>query len=164
MVEIQWISSRTITNAFLRRDGNLGSVWQKNDFPRNEAIMFFKKNEEWESFTLIGLKSDFRGDLNIKGGLRVEGVIHGLVNADSVVLGQAATVKGDITAKTIIVEGTVEGNLKVKEIVKIKSTGRVLGEISTNKISIIAGGVVHGKVEVKVDESKIAEFDPMAKG
>ena len=125
--------------------------------------MFFKKIEELESFTLIGLHSDFRGDLNIKGEVRVEGIIIGPVNGDSVVLGQEAAVKGDITAKTIIVEGTVEGNLKAKEIVEIKSTGKVLGEIFTNKISIMEGGVVNGKVEMTVDESKVVEFEPMTK-
>jgi len=123
--------------------------------------MFFKKIEELESFTLIGLNSDFRGDINIKGEVRVEGIIIGPVNADSVVLGQAAAVKGDITAKTIIVEGTVKGSLRAKEIVEIRSTGRVLGEIFTNKVSIMEGGVVNGKVEMKVDESKMKEFEAM---
>ena len=125
--------------------------------------MFSKKNEEWESFTLIGLNSDFRGDLNIKGGLRVEGIINGLVNADSVFLGQAATIKGEITARKIIVEGKVEGNLRAKEIVEIKSTGKVLGDIFTNKISIMEGGEVNAKVEMKVDESKVVEFKSMTK-
>lgn len=120
--------------------------------------MFSKKTEKLESF--IGLNSDFRGDLNIKGELRIDGFINGLVKADSVVLGEKATVKGDITAKKIIVEGKVEGNLKAKEIVEIKSTGKVLGEIFTNKLSIMEGGVLNGKVETKVDESKVPEFDP----
>ena len=119
--------------------------------------MFFKKTEELESFTLIGLNSHFRGDLSIKGEVRIEGIIHGLVNADAVALGQAGTVKGDITAKKIIVEGKVEGNLKAKEIIEVKSTGKVLGEIFTNKISIMEGGVINGKVETKMDESKIVE-------
>jgi len=121
--------------------------------------MFFKKTEELESFTLIGLTSHFRGDLSIKGEVRIEGIIHGLVNADSVVLGQAATVKGDITAKKIIVEGKVEGILKAKEIIEVKSTGKVLGEIFTNKISIMEGGVINGKVETRGDESKAVEFE-----
>ena len=91
--------------------------------------------------------------------MKIEGIIHGLVNADSVVLGQAATVKGDIRAKKIIVEGKVEGNLKAKEIIEVKSTGKVLGEIFTNKISIMEGGVVNGKVETKGDESNAVEFE-----
>jgi len=116
--------------------------------------MFFKKAEGLESFTLIGLNSLFRGDLSIRGEVRIEGVMHGFLNADSVDLSQAGTVKGDITAKKIIVAGKVEGNLKAKEIIEIKSTGKVLGEIFTNKISILEGGVVNGKVETKGDESK----------
>ncbi len=120
--------------------------------------MFFKKNEKLESF--IGLNSDFRGDLSIKGGLRIDGSINGVVKADSVVLGEKATVTGDMTAKKIIVEGKVEGKLKAKEIVEIKSTGKVLGEIFTNKLSIMEGGVLNGKVETKVDGPKVPEFEP----
>ena len=125
--------------------------------------MFYKKTKELESFTLIGPNSDFRGELNTKGELRVEGSINGPVNADSVILGQGATIKGEITAKRIIVEGTVEGNLKAKDFVQIKSTGKVFGEIFTDKISIMGGGVVNGKVEMKGDESKVVEFEPVAK-
>ena len=132
-------------------------MWQKNSFSRNEVIMFFKKIKELESFTLMGPNSDFKGELNIKGELRVEGIINGAVNAESMVLGRGATVKGEVTAKNIIVEGKVEGNLKAKGIVEIKPTGKVLGEIFTNKISIMEGAVVEGKVETKVDESKVVE-------
>ena len=123
--------------------------------------MFSKKTEEVES--LIGPNSEFRGDLNVKGELKVDGTIIGIVKADSVVLGQTATVKGDITAKKIIAEGKVDGNLKAEEIVEIKSTGKVLGDIFTKKISIMEGGVVNAKVEMKVDESKVAEVGPMTK-
>ncbi len=125
--------------------------------------MFYKKMKELESFTLIGPNSDFRGELNTKGELRVEGVINGPVNADSVILGQGATIRGDIIAKRIIVEGKVEGNLKVKEFVEIKSTGKVFGEIFTDKISVMEGGVVNGKVEMQGDESKVVEFEPAAR-
>ena len=138
-------------------------VWQEYRFPRKEPVMFYKKTKELESFTLIGLNSDFRGELNTKGELRVEGSINGPVNADSVILGQGATIKGEITAKRIIVEGTVEGNLKAKDFVQIKSTGKVFGEIFTDKISIMEGGVVNGKVQMKGDESEVAEFEPVAK-
>jgi cytoskeletal protein CcmA (bactofilin family) len=125
--------------------------------------MVFKNTKELESFSFIGLNSDFRGELNIKGELRVEGIINGPVNADSVIFGQAARVKGEITAKRIIVEGKVEGNLRAEEIVEIKSTGKVFGEIFTNKISIMGGGVINGRVEMKSDESKVVEFEPVAK-
>ena len=123
--------------------------------------MFSKETEELES--LIGPNSEFRGDLNTKGGLKVDGSIIGIVNADSVVLGQTGSVKGNITAKKIIVEGKIEGNLRAEEIVEIKSTGKVLGEIFAKKISIMEGGAVNAKVEMKVDESEIAELEPMTK-
>ncbi len=124
--------------------------------------MFWKNvAEKLESF--LGAKTDLKGELNVKGTLRVDGFLNGQVNADCVVLGETAAIKGDITAMKIIVGGKVEGNLKAKEIVEIKSKGKVLGDISTNKLVIIEGGQFNGKIEMKMDEGKGIELEKKTK-
>ena len=65
-----------------------------------------KNNEKLESF--IGVNSNFKGDVDTKGTLRIDGSMEGKVNADWVILGEKALVKGDITAKGIVVGGKVE--------------------------------------------------------
>ncbi len=118
--------------------------------------MFTKNTEKLES--LIGTNSNFKGDIDSKGTLRVDGAMEGNVNADWVILGEKACLKGDITARGIIVGGKVEGNLKAKEIVDIKSKGKVSGDISTSKLTIIEGGIFDGRSSMLKDESKIVEF------
>lgn len=118
--------------------------------------MFHKNKEKLESF--IGINSNFKGDINTKGTLRIDGTMDGNANADWVVLGEKAFHKGDIMARGIIVGGKVEGNLRAKEIVEIKSRGHVSGEISTNKLSIVEGAVFNGKALMEKEESKIVEF------
>jgi cytoskeletal protein CcmA (bactofilin family) len=118
--------------------------------------MFTKNTEKLES--LIGANSKFKGDIDTKGTLRIDGSMEGNVNADWVILGEKACLKGDVTARGIIVGGRVDGNLRSKEIVEIKSKGQVSGDISTNKLTIIEGGMFDGRSSMHKDESKVVEF------
>lgn len=120
-------------------------------------MIFSKGNEKLESF--IGANTDFQEGLNVKGTLRVDGRIDGKLNAEYLILGETAVVKGEVTAKKIIVGGKIEGNLRAQEILEIKSTGKVLGDIFTNKFSITEGGELNGKIEIKKDEKKVLDFE-----
>jgi cytoskeletal protein CcmA (bactofilin family) len=57
--------------------------------------MFHKNKEKLESF--IGLNSNFKGDINTGGTLRIDGSMDGNVHADWVILSEKAHIKGDIT-------------------------------------------------------------------
>jgi cytoskeletal protein CcmA (bactofilin family) len=118
--------------------------------------MFTKNTEKLES--LIGANSKFKGDIDTKGTLRIDGSMEGNVNADWVILGEKACLKGDVTARGIIVGGRVDGNLKAKEIVEIKSKAQVSGDINASKLTIIEGGMFDGRSSMHKDESKIVEF------
>jgi cytoskeletal protein CcmA (bactofilin family) len=119
--------------------------------------MFTKDTEKLE--TVIGAESDFRGEINVKGTLRVEGRIEGRVNADWVILNETGTVRGDVTARKIIVGGTVEGNLRGQEIVEIKSSGKVSGDIFAARLCVNEGGECNGKIEMKKEGNGIAECE-----
>jgi len=112
--------------------------------------MFSKDTQKLES--LIGAHTDFQGELHVKGTLRVDGQVDGRLNAEWVILSETAVVKGEVTAKKIMVGGKVEGNLRAEEVVEIKAKGRVLGDIFTNKLSVMEGGEFNGKVEMNGTE------------
>ena len=118
--------------------------------------MFSKDNEQLESF--IGSGTEFQGGLKVKGTLRVEGQFDGKMNAACVILGETGVIKGEVSAKKIIIGGRVEGNLRGQEIVEIKATGKVFGDIFAKKISITEGAKVNGKIEMEVDENRVIEF------
>ncbi len=122
--------------------------------------MFSKYSEKLESF--LGSQSDFQGELKVKGTLRVDGRVQGKVNADCVILSETAVVKGDVAAQKIIVGGKIEGTLRAQEIIEIKGKGKVLGDIFTPKLSVAEGGEFNGKIEMKMDESKVVEFTPQS--
>lgn len=119
--------------------------------------MFSKNTEKLESF--VGANSSFRGDINTKGTLRVDGVVEGNIAADWVVLGDKAHIKGDIVARGIVIGGRVDGNVKAKEIVEIKNKGRMSGEILTSKLVVAEGGILDGRSRMQQhEEAKVIEF------
>lgn len=118
--------------------------------------MFHKNTEKLES--LIGANSCFKGDIDTKGTIRIDGSMEGNINADWVILGEKAHLKGNAVARGIVVGGRIEGNLKAKEIVEIKAKGQVYGDINTNKLTVVEGGMFDGKSFMMKEESKVIEF------
>ena len=118
--------------------------------------MFHRNTEKLESF--IGGNLRFKGDIDIKGTLRVDGAMEGNIAADWVILGEKGSLKGDVAARGIVVGGKIEGNLKAAEIVEIKPKGQVSGDIHTNKLTVLEGGTFDGRSTMTKEESKVIEF------
>jgi cytoskeletal protein CcmA (bactofilin family) len=120
--------------------------------------MFARESGKLES--LIGVNSEFQGELHVKGTLRVDGRIDGQVYAECVILSESGAITGEVNAKKIIVGGRIEGILRAQEIVEIKSKGKTIGEIFTRKIAISEGGEFNGKIEMKMEETNLLDFEP----
>ncbi len=120
--------------------------------------MFSRDAEKMMSF--VGSQSEFRGELTVMGTLRMDGAVIGTVQAEEVILSEAAIIKGDIQAMKIIVGGEVEGNIRAPELVEIRSKGKVRGDIFTNNLLVMEGGEFNGKIEMKTEGSKVLEFEP----
>ena len=130
---------------------------QPEQISSREVMMFSKETDKLESF--LGMNSSLKGALKIRGTLRIDGVVEGQLDADYVILSESAEVKGEISAKKIIIGGKMDGSVRAQELVEIKSKGKVLGEIFTQKLAIIEGAEFNGKVEMKKEESKVIELE-----
>jgi len=106
--------------------------------------MFNKDAEKLRSF--VGAQSEFRGELTVAGTLRMDGVVTGRVQADEVILSEAATIKGDVLARKIIVGG------------------KVRGDIFTNNLSVTEGAEFNGKIQMRTEGSKVLDFEPRGSG
>jgi cytoskeletal protein CcmA (bactofilin family) len=118
--------------------------------------MFAKDPEKMESF--LGADSIFKGELNVKGTLRVDGSVEGRLNADCVILSEKAWVKGEIQGKKLVIGGSVEGNLRAQEMVEIKSRGKVLGDISTPQFVVTEGARFNGRIEMEKEGAKVIDL------
>lgn len=104
--------------------------------------MFGKTSKKLQ--TIIGEDSEFKGELNVKETVRIDGFLEGNVRADWVIVGEAGRITGNIEARGTVVGGTVEGNIDAGEIVELKQKSRVVGEIRTLRLAIAEGAVFEG--------------------
>jgi cytoskeletal protein CcmA (bactofilin family) len=118
--------------------------------------MFHRNTEKLESF--IGSNSTLKGNVETQGTLRIDGVVEGNVSADWVVVGEKAHIKGDISARGIVVGGRIDGNLKAKEVIEVKNKGHVFGEIMSKKLVIAEGGIFEGRSLMPREDIKVIEF------
>lgn len=110
--------------------------------------MFGKKSVQ-KLETIIGNDSTVTGEMNIKGTLRVDGVIEGDIFSDWVIVGETGRIRGNVKSRGMVVGGRVEGNIDATEIVELKGKGQVTGEISTVKLAMSEGAAFDGRSNMK---------------
>jgi len=115
--------------------------------------------------TIIGKDSVFSGDMEVKGALRIDGRIKGRIICDETVsIGATGDIEADIDAKTVIVAGTVVGNIRTSEKIEMQAKAKVLGDVSTKNIVVEQGAIFHGSCQMKgVKEGEIKADKMMEK-
>ncbi|MEP6596764.1 MAG: polymer-forming cytoskeletal protein [Ginsengibacter sp.] len=102
-----------------------------------------------EISTIIGEGYIFTGEIQGSSVIRIEGKIIGNVNVEGgVVLGEKGNIEGDITTKSAIIYGTVNGNIRSTQL-EIKKTGYVNGDIITDSLEIELGARYNGKLNMQ---------------
>lgn len=102
--------------------------------PSNSAVL-----------NVIGEGTTIKGDLISTGDLRIDGNVIGSINTKSkCVIGNSATVTGNVEARNCDISGKIDGDVKVSEVLLIKETGVINGDLRTSKLVIENGGEFNG--------------------
>lgn len=82
------------------------------------------------------------GSVKSVSDIRVDGTIKGKLICDSkVIIGPTGFVEGEIRCKNAVIEGKFEGNLEVAELLNIRESAKISGDVITNKLIVQAGAV-----------------------
>ena len=95
------------------------------------------------------------GNLKTTGDIQVEGVVEGDIRAHLLTVGESATIRGEIVADDIVINGRVIGRVRGLK-VRLTSTARVEGDIIHKTIAIESGAHFEGSVQ--------RQDDPLASG
>ena len=113
--------------------------------------------------TLLGKGSEFEGKLSFEGQVRIDGRFSGQISTkDTLVVGEGARVNAEISAGHVIVNGTVEGNIKATNMVELHPPARVKGSIESPALSIDKGVIFEGTSKMENLGSKGAPPAPGA--
>ncbi|MEN8137535.1 MAG: polymer-forming cytoskeletal protein [Bacteroidota bacterium] len=80
------------------------------------------------------------GDVKSDGDFRIDGTIDGTIETKGrVLIGQSGVVKGTIICTNAELEGSVAGKMQVSELMSLKSTAKVTGDVVVGKLAIEPG-------------------------
>ncbi|MFM8742892.1 MAG: polymer-forming cytoskeletal protein [Cytophagales bacterium] len=97
------------------------------------------------SSNVIGKGTVLEGNIDTYGNIRIEGKILGNIKSKSkIALGHSCHVEGNISAQNADIEGEVKGKIDIAELLVLKSTAVIHGDISTGMLVVEPGAVFMG--------------------
>jgi cytoskeletal protein CcmA (bactofilin family) len=101
------------------------------------------------TINLISIGTDITGDIKSNGDIRIDGSLKGNLNTKGkVVIGPTGKVNGEVVCKNSEVSGMIEGKITVVQLLNLKASSKILGDIATSKLSIEPGAIFSGSCKM----------------
>jgi len=106
------------------------------------------------TINLISLGTDITGDIISNGDIRIDGSLKGSLNTKGkVVIGPTGKITGEVICKNSEVSGVVEGKITVSQLLNLKASSKILGDIVTSKLSIEPGAKFSGNCKMSDNDN-----------
>lgn len=101
--------------------------------------------------TLIGKGARVNGDVEFVGGLHLDGQVLGSVRSDgakdaTLTVSESGYVEGPVEVATVLLDGSVKGDIRARERVVLGATARVEGNVYYGIIEMTVGAQIMGKL------------------
>ena len=111
------------------------------------------------SISRISAGTVIKGEILSPNDIRIDGTFEGRIQSKGrVVVGESATIKGDIVCENVDLWGKVEGNLFVKDTLSLKEGCVVSGNLHIRRLSVELGSTFNGNCKTITE----AEFNKLA--
>lgn len=109
-------------------------------------------NPQNQTTTVIGPDTHIKGEMVFDSTARILGTFEGrIVAKGEVQIGDGAACKAAVEGATVIVDGTIEGDVQASERVQLNSKARVIGDIVSTTLVVADGASFHGHCRVGAD-------------
>ena len=101
--------------------------------------------------TIIGQQTRIEGDVHFSGGLHVDGRIKGNIiaadgSASVLTVSEHGDIEGDVRVPTVILNGTVTGDVHAEERIELATKAKVNGNVYYKLIEMAMGSAVNGSL------------------
>lgn len=108
--------------------------------------------------TIIGPTAKMTGNIEVDGLIRIDGNYTGDVTSKTqIVIGEGATIQGNLSSKEIIISGQVKGNIYSEGTLEITSKGNLKGDIEVGNLVLAKGAIFKGKCDMKYTDKDVEE-------
>jgi cytoskeletal protein CcmA (bactofilin family) len=103
-----------------------------------------------EAAAVIGKSVQIRGEVKGNEDLLVEGLVEGTIslNDNRLTVGANARVQANVSARDVIVQGTLQGDAHATGRVELRAGSHMTGDIHAARLSIEENAIFSGKVEL----------------
>ncbi|WP_053979244.1 bactofilin family protein [Marinagarivorans algicola] len=127
---------------------------KENQESKSKSFLSGMKADGSGSSSYIGKNIQFRGELIGAEDLHVEGVVDGTVSmgGQNLSIGRGGLVSANIHAQTVLVNGTLQGDVFADDLIEICKTARVQGNLIAPRIKLADGGKFRGTIDMVTGE------------
>ena len=105
-----------------------------------------RSTEKKEEINFIASGTKLVGDLVSSGDVRIDGQLSGSIKTQGrLVLGESGVVDGQISCQSAIIGGQLKAKITTKDLLTLKSTAKLSGEIVSGQLAIEPGAIFSGK-------------------
>lgn len=99
---------------------------------------------------IIANKTIIVGDIESEGDYRIDGTIEGSIKTSGrVIVGSQGVIKGNVECSNADIEGNFSGKLLVSELLSLKGSAVINGEVFINKLSVEPGAIFNASCSMK---------------
>ena len=114
-------------------------------------MAFKKKIKTTRIDTIVGRYSKIVGDIHYGGGLHIEGTVEGNIMSEQedtgvIIVSEAGVVEGEIRGPSIIINGTVNGNVYATGTIELAAGAKINGNVYYNLLEMAVGAEVNGNL------------------
>ncbi len=116
-----------------------------------------------KAVTRFGKETSLKGTLRFSQSVQLSGSFEGeIISNGFLFIAEGADVRADIKVGTIIIGGTVHGNIEAAGELEMLSSAKIYGNVRTAKLRIADGVVFEGKCEMIKNSNKVDIFSSPA--
>ncbi|MBI5208085.1 MAG: polymer-forming cytoskeletal protein [Candidatus Firestonebacteria bacterium] len=99
----------------------------------------------------------FTGELESIGSIIVNGVLRGkkVIAKGNLIIGETGFIEANVEAHDLKISGTINGNIQCKNKIEITDKGKLYGNIHSERLQIIEGGIFEGACAMGVIKEEI---------
>ena len=116
--------------------------------------------------------TNIEGSLQADKDIRIDGTLIGTLNCKGkVIIGPTGYISGDVQCENAVIEGRFEGMLMVSDVLHVKETARVEGDVTTQKLVVQPGSIFNvkckmgtpGNRKVSLDDNEVTDITNLSK-
>jgi Integral membrane protein CcmA involved in cell shape determination len=120
--------------------------------PKPQGARLFGGRVEEAPASVIGKNTRFRGEVHGSGPLVIRGQVEGTLQMDGrLSLESGSSLRADVHVPEMVLAGEAEGEIHVRELLSVRSTGALRGAVESGCILVEEGAVVRGTVRRRIE-------------